>query len=359
MAPRSNNNSRGGKKKEKLTKTIVVGPFRMAFPALFEPEETDNGDRYKVTMLFPPDSPSIKVIDDALYEAMTDYFGDEADWPTGRNDAGPDDKFYDAGTKDYQGFKKGWMALTASSTDAPGIIDADKQDVISKREVYGGRWARAQISVTTYDNKSKGVTAYLNHVQLLENDEAFSGRGSAEDAFDKYELKDRGNGRKSRDDDDEDRGSRGRGRDRDRDDDRDDKRGSSDRGSSRRSRDDDEDDKGRGRGGDRDRKAKDDDEDDNRGRSGDRGRGRDRGRDEDEEDAGKEARGRGRGRDRDEDDDKASSRSSSRRDKEDEDDRDERPSSRSSGRGRGDDDDKPSRGGRGRSREDDRDNGWN
>jgi hypothetical protein len=196
---------RGGKPKKKSI-TMVVGPFRMAFPALLEAEETDSGDRFKVTALFPPDY-NLNPIWDAMEEVMTDAFGPEADWPSGRNDVQPEDKLYKAEKNEkWNGFKKGWWAMSMSSTEAPGLVDADKNEVMSKREVYGGRWARAQVNITTYDNKSKGVGVYLNHVQLLDHDEAFSGRGNAADAFDKYELKDRRSG-----DEREERGSRDRG----------------------------------------------------------------------------------------------------------------------------------------------------
>lgn len=200
-------------KQKKKVVTFVVGPFRMAFPALFDPEPTDNGERYKMTCLFPPDSKDIPKIEDALYDCMEDAFGPKASWPNGRHDVHPSDKFYDAGKNSkYNGFLPGWMALPVSSQEAPGIVDANRDEVLSKREVYGGRWARAEINVTSYDNKSKGVTAYLNHVQLLENDEAFSGRGKPEDAFDKYELRERDRtGRSGRE---ETRTERGRSSDR-------------------------------------------------------------------------------------------------------------------------------------------------
>lgn len=338
--PRSSSN-RGGREKFKSI-TMVVGPFRMAFPAIMEPEEDDFGnEKYKVTMLFPPDSKDPKKIDDAMYEVMEDRFGPESDWPSGKKDILPEDKLYDAGTKTYQGFKKGWMAMTVSSNDQPGVIDADKNEVMSKREVYGGRWARAEITIASFDNKAKGVTGYLNHVQLLEHDDAFSGKGNAEDKFDKYELQDKGRGRGRDDDEDEGRNSRRRGRDED--DDRDDHRSSrsrsrddedrdDDRSSRRRSRDDDDrhdDRRERGRG-----RGRDDDDDDRRAS---RRGGRDKGRGDDEE--GDRDRGRGRGRGRDDEDE-------------------ERPSRRDRGsRSRDEDDDRPSRSNSRRGR--DADDEWN
>jgi len=339
MATRSSSSE---KKQKRKTIVFNTDPFRMAFPALFEPEEDDNGtEKYKLAMLFPPDSPSIDKIMDAMDDVMEDAFGPEADWPSGKKDILPEDKFFDAGKKTYQGYKKGWMVLSASSTEPPGIIDANKNDVLSKREVYGGRWARAQIAITTFDNKAKGVTAYLNHVQLLDNDEAFNGKGSATDAFDKYELKDRGRSR-DRDEDAEENDSRGSRRTRSRDDRNsdDDDRG----GRFRRSRDDDREDEKdtrSGRGRSRSRDAEDEDE---------KPRTRSRGRDDD--DADEKPRSRSRGED--EEDERGSRRSRPR--DEDEDER----GSRSRSRSRDDDDGerKPS-GNRGRASRKDDDDEWN
>lgn len=311
------------KKSDNFTKTIFVGPFRMAFVSLLEPEEDDYGnERYKLTALFPPDYPKKKMqeLEDALYEVFEHKFGeDQDDWPNGRNDVTPDMKLYDAGTKKYAGFTKGWTACSMSSVEQPGIIDADKNEVMSKREIYAGRWARAQVTISAYDNKSKGVGVYLNHVQLLDHDEAFTGRGRAEDVFDKAEMKDRReNRRDDRDDEENERGSR-RSRSRDRDEDRDEDRQES------RSRD-------------RGRRSRDEDEEDTReSRSRDRGRGnRDRDEDAEEEDR-KPQRTR-----RSMSDEDAEDRSSNRRRSRDEDDEQSRDSgkrSRDNRRSRSSDDD--------------------
>lgn len=326
--PRDRDDRRSGgksKKSDNFTRTLIVGPFRMAFVSLLEPEEDDYGnERYKLTALFPPDYPKKKMqeFEDALYEVFEHKFGtDEGDWPNGRNDVLPDQKLYDAGTKKYAGFVKGWTACSMSSAEQPGIIDADKNEVMSKREIYAGRWARAQVTISAYDNKSKGIGVYLNHVQLLDHDEAFTGRGSAEDVFDKAEMTDR---RSKRRDDDED-------------DDRDTRR-------SRRGRDRDE-----------------DEEDSREGRSRDRGR---RNRDEDEEDTRSRGRDRGRGRERDEDEEderesthKGSSRPRSR--DRDEDEEEDRGSRRSRSRSQDDEQSRSSRGGSRRSRNSDEDDAWN
>jgi hypothetical protein len=154
------------------------------------------------------------------------------------------------GQKDYQGFKDGWKYTTITSKDPPGIVDSNREEVLSKREVYGGRWARAQVNIAAYDNKSRGVGIYMNHIQLLEHDEAFSGKGNPQDAFDKYELKDEGQSR-----DRNSRGGRDDGRENDRRNSRDDERGNSRRDNDDGGRRDDRgrDDRGSSRRDDRER----------------------------------------------------------------------------------------------------------
>lgn len=307
----------GGDKKKRPIRKIMLGPFRGAFVHLMEPEMDDYGnEKYKIVALFPPGY-DLKPLEDLVYEAFEEEFGkDEADWPSGKNDRLPQDVIFDCGDKrfaKYDGYKKGWRGVSMSTYDPPGIVDADCNEILNKREIYSGRWYRAQANVSAYDNRSKGVGVYINHAQALDHDEQLGGgRGRAEDEFDdwKGEIKEVGQDR-GRDRDDRDRG-----RDRD---DRDERRGR------------DREDEGRSR-----RSSRSEDREDDRRGSRDEGRSRGRGRDEDaqeEEDRGgrsrghdrseREERGSRRGDDRDEDRGRRSSR-----------DRDEREDDRPRGRDR-------------------------
>lgn len=338
---------------EPATLKLITPPLRLSYAKLFDPIQNDQGkDVWETDALVPPncyfpknhpDFPDMH-LSDALFETMgkvmSESWGHEDEWPRGRNDYHPKDKIkkLDPDNLPGKGVDEKWEKFTARSYQPVGIVDADKNDVLNKREVYGGRWARLSLTVATYDSKgSKGVTLYLNNVQLLDHDDSFGGRPSADADFDRYDGPEQApSGRRGRDRDDDDRrggrddeDDRGRGRGRgSRDDDR--------AGSGRGSRED------RGGGRDRDRSG---DRGDSRGRDDgpSRGRGRDddRGRDRDDRDRGRERDGGGsrRGRDDQEDRDDSRGRSSSR----DRDDRD-RSSSREAeegegrGRGRGRDD---------------------
>jgi hypothetical protein len=375
MAPRENARTRGGDapKNDYPQIKIITPPIRMSYPHIFDPIENDQGkDVWEIDGLIPPDLKYPKnhpdhggkffddVLMDALNEVMEKHFGPEDKWPTGRNDYAPQDKIRNCNPDKLPGpgITEDWKQFKARSYSPVGIVDADKNEVLNKREAYGGRWCRLSLTVTVYDqSKSKGPAIYLNNVQLLDNDESFGGRPSASSEFDTYDGPEqaprgdrsrdrdrdqdddrgRGGGRGSRDDDRSRDSGRsrsdrdGRGSGRDREDDRGDSRGRNERDSGRSGRDDD-------RGG-RDREP-----DRGRGRESDRGSSS-RGRDGAEE---ADDRGSRRGsRDRDEGD-----RRSSREEKESEGrggrDRDER-----GGRDRGDDRDRDDRG-RGRGRDDDR-----
>lgn len=368
---------RGAEKTDFPTVKLISCPVRLSYPSIFDPRENDQGQEvWETDALVRPDKEGkafLGKLQDALYEVMEKHFGPEDEWPRGRNDYEPRDKikYLDPDKLPSSSVNEDWSKFTARSYSPVGIVDADRNEVLNKREAYGGRWARLSLTVTVYDNKSKGPAIYLNNVQLLDNDESFGGRPRAEQEFDNWDGDDlsegrddrresrrgreesrssddrgRGGGRGSRDDDTRDNRSRSR-TDRDERD--------SDRGGNRDSRDsrgrDDRDSRGRNRDDDRSR---------DRGNSDrDRGSRRERGDERDSRPSERGSRDEGRGgRDRDERQDRRSR---------DQDSREDRGSRRSSGdsrdsgsrdrggRDREEQDERPSR----RSRDDEADRGRN
>lgn len=80
----------------------------------------------------------------------------------------------------------GMMFLTATTTDAPLVVGADKQEIIDQSEVYSGCYVRASITFVAYNHKSggKGIGAYLNGVQKVADGEPFgAARESADTMF--------------------------------------------------------------------------------------------------------------------------------------------------------------------------------
>ena len=74
--------------------------------------------------------------------------------------------------------------LTARSSDKPGCVDEDLEDIIDTNEVYPGAIGRMDIWLYAYDKAgNKGIGAILNNVQKTAPGERKDGRQSASEAF--------------------------------------------------------------------------------------------------------------------------------------------------------------------------------
>ena len=79
----------------------------------------------------------------------------------------------------------GMMFLNANSTQKPGIIDRDRNEILDDEEVYSGCWGRASINFFPYDsNGNRGVGVGLNNIQKIKDgDRLGASRASAESDF--------------------------------------------------------------------------------------------------------------------------------------------------------------------------------
>ena len=74
--------------------------------------------------------------------------------------------------------------INANSATAPGIVDADRQPVIDRSEVYSGVYGRASINFYAFNsNGNKGIACGLNNLQKIRNGEPLGGKSRAEDDF--------------------------------------------------------------------------------------------------------------------------------------------------------------------------------
>lgn len=75
--------------------------------------------------------------------------------------------------------------INANSATAPGIVDADRQPVIDRSEVYSGVYGRASINFYAFNsNGNKGIACGLNNLQKIRDGEPLGGKSRAEDDFD-------------------------------------------------------------------------------------------------------------------------------------------------------------------------------
>lgn len=74
--------------------------------------------------------------------------------------------------------------VNANSTTAPGVVDANRNEIFDKSEVYSGCYGRASISFYAFNaNGNKGIACGLNNLQKIKDGEPLGGRASAESDF--------------------------------------------------------------------------------------------------------------------------------------------------------------------------------
>ena len=71
---------------------------------------------------------------------------------------------------------KGCYFINANSATAPGIVDADRNPIMDRSEVYSGVYGRASINLC--------IACGLNNLQKIRDGEPLGGRPRAEDDFD-------------------------------------------------------------------------------------------------------------------------------------------------------------------------------
>ena len=78
----------------------------------------------------------------------------------------------------------GCYFVNANSSTAPGVVDADRQPIIARSEVYSGVYGRASINFYAFNvNGNKGIACGLNNLQKIRDGEPLGGKASAESDF--------------------------------------------------------------------------------------------------------------------------------------------------------------------------------
>ena len=75
--------------------------------------------------------------------------------------------------------------VNANSATAPGIVDADRNPVLTRSEVYSGVYGRASITFYAFNSSgNRGIACGLNNLQKIRDGEPLGGKASAESDFD-------------------------------------------------------------------------------------------------------------------------------------------------------------------------------
>ena len=74
--------------------------------------------------------------------------------------------------------------INANSASAPGVVDADRNPILERSEVYSGVYGRASINLYAFNsNGNRGIACGLNNLQKIRDGEPLGGKTPAEDDF--------------------------------------------------------------------------------------------------------------------------------------------------------------------------------
>ena len=168
---------------------VITGPdTRWSYANVWEPKSINGGaPKYSVSLIIPKsDTKTVNKIKAAIQAAYEEgaakLKGNSNSVPalaaikTPLRDGDverPDDPAY-----------AGAYFINANSATAPGIVDADRNPVLTRSEVYSGVYGRASISLYAFNsNGNKGIACGLNNLQLIRAGEPLGGKASAESDF--------------------------------------------------------------------------------------------------------------------------------------------------------------------------------
>lgn len=170
------------------TKVITGVNTRWSYVNAWEPKSINGGTpKYSVSLIIPKsDTKTIERIQAAIQAAYEEGQGklkgngksvpalSVLKTPLRDGDAErPDDEAY---ADSY--------FVNANSGTAPGIVDADRNPIIDRSEVYSGVYGRASINFYAFNsNGNKGIACGLNNLQKIRDGEPLGGKSRAEDDF--------------------------------------------------------------------------------------------------------------------------------------------------------------------------------
>ena len=167
---------------------LVTGRVRFSYVNIFEPRVTPNGDeKYSITILIPKNDTDTyqrisAEINKTLQENLTNVFG-------GVMPANPKLPIHDGdglrqSGEPYGAECKGHWVITANSNNAPEVVDANCNPIISKKEVYSGCYGRVSLRFYAYNqNGNRGIGCGLGNVQKVEDGQPLDGRTTAAEDF--------------------------------------------------------------------------------------------------------------------------------------------------------------------------------
>jgi hypothetical protein len=157
--------------------SMLTPEFRVSFPYVLE---KDKNGKYGVAMIFDKADTDMEILETAVAAAIVEKWGLKRPKSLLLPILDGDDTDRD----EYQGK---FYINGKCGKYKPGLINSEKQPIEDPEEFYPGCWARAVITLYSWDNPTvgkKGVSVNVRSLMKIRDDEPLIGRVKAEDDFD-------------------------------------------------------------------------------------------------------------------------------------------------------------------------------
>ena len=168
---------------------VITGPTtRWSYANVWEPKSINGGTpKYSVSLIIPK---SDKVTVEKIKKAIQAAYEEGQSKLKGNGKSVPSLSVIktplrdgDLERPDDEAYANSYF-INANSATAPGIVDADRNTIIDRSEVYSGVYGRASINLYAFNsNGNKGIACGLNNLQKIKGGEPLGGKSRAEDDF--------------------------------------------------------------------------------------------------------------------------------------------------------------------------------
>ena len=168
---------------------VITGPnTRWSYANMWEPKSINGGTpKYSVSLIIPKsDKVTVekikKAIQAAYEEGQSKLKGNGKSVPS-RSVLKTPLRDGDLERPDDEAYANSYF-INANSATALGIVDADRNTIIDRSEVYSGVYGRASINLYAFNsNGNQGIACGLNNLQKIKDGEPLGGKSRAEDDF--------------------------------------------------------------------------------------------------------------------------------------------------------------------------------
>lgn len=170
------------------TKVITGVNTRWSYANVWDPKSINGGTpKYSVSLIIPKSDTAtvakVKAAIQAAYEEGESKLKGNAKSVPALSAIKTPLRDGDIERPDDEAYKNSYF-INANSATAPGIVDADRQPIIDRSEVYSGVYGRASINFYAFNsNGNRGIACGLNNLQKIKDGEPLGGKSRAEDDF--------------------------------------------------------------------------------------------------------------------------------------------------------------------------------